>query len=260
MDTQQQSEVIKIDYEQLYRNEIIKREEAEKNLEETRKLLEKEQKHIKPVEKLDYIVRYESQSDNEVITDEIFWKTIKENKQHMQIFKKELEYLLHEFGTSKPCNRFDVGNSIETYISEFIKIIGFKVTQLPNAKRVDLSIDNYKSLSIKYSSGSDITLHNSNSCINKDEKMNDVILLTPDKLYLITNEKLNDYNIDLKVYLKNTGDGLKLKKSILTKMRKQAYPYVIDININIDKKQCKNRLCSELFLKSLREEFRKLNK
>ena len=57
--------------------------------------------------------------------------------------KKPIEYLLEQFGTKEPCNRFDVGNSIEFIIGDYIKSCGFKVLELPNAKRFDIYIYNY---------------------------------------------------------------------------------------------------------------------
>jgi hypothetical protein len=173
---------------------------------------------------------------------------------------KPIEYLLEQFGTKEPCNRFDVGNSIEFIICNYIKSCGFKVTELPNAKRFDVDIDNYKKLSIKYSSIGDITLHNSNSCINKDIKMKDTILLTPCNLYLITNTELCKNNINIKDYIKNHGDSLKLKRKILKKLEQINYPYIYKINIKHNKKECKNRLCSKIFYNKFIEEYESLHK
>ena len=61
----------------------------------------------------------------------------------------------------------------------------------------------------------EITLHNSNDCVNTDLEMKDTILLTPESLYLITNEvRFKHEFTDIKRYLKNAGD-LKLKRSFL---------------------------------------------
>tara|TARA_Y100000385_G_C12689940_1_gene465918 strand:- start:46 stop:612 length:567 start_codon:yes stop_codon:yes gene_type:complete len=174
----------------------------------------------------------------------------------LNLLKNPIEYLLEQFGTKEPCNRFDVGNSIEFIIGDYIKSGGFKVLELPNAKRFDIYIDNYKKLSIKYSSIGDITLHNSNSSINKDIDMKDTILLTPDKLYLITNTELCKNNININDYTKNTGDSLKLKRTILKEMEKKKYPYIYDINIKHNKKECKNRLCSKIFYSKFIEEYK----
>lgn len=192
-------------------------------------------------------------------TDNYFWENII-NSILLAIVKNKIEYLLHEFGTSEPCNRFDIGNSIEFIINDHIKDSGFKVNELPNAKRFDVDVENYKKLSIKYSSGGEITLHNSNSCVNTDLEMKDTILLTPEKLYLITNEELVKHGINVKEYLKNAGDSLKLKRSILNMMKIKNYPFIYDINISHDKQTCKHRLCSKLFYNQFLNEFNKLNK
>lgn len=161
-----------------------------------------------------------------------------------------------EFGTKEPCNRFDVSNSIEFIISDYIRYCGFTVLEIPNAKRFDIDIGNYKKLSIKYSSTGDITLHNTNSSINKDVDMKDTILLTPDRLYLITKNELCKNNININIYIKNTGDSLKLKRIALKKLQQKKYPYIHDINIKHNKKECKNRLCSKIFYSKFIEEYK----
>ena len=137
--------------------------------------------------------------------------------------------------------------------------VGFDISELPNAKRFDVNIYTYKKLSIKYSSSGDITLHNSNSTINKDMEMKDTILLTPDKLYLITKSDLIKNNININDYIKNHGDSLKLKRKILTELKNKNYHYIYDINIIHDKYNCKNRLCSKVFYSQVMKEYN-LNK
>ena len=190
-------------------------------------------------------------------TDEEYWSKFITN---VDGTKKLVEYLLNEFGTKEACNRFDVGNSIEFILIDSIVKSGFEVTEMPNEKRFDLNVKNYKKLSIKYSSCGDITLHNSNSCVNKDEEMKDTILLTGDKLYLITMDELKKNNIDVKPFIKNAGDSLKLKRSLLKELERKKYPYVHNINIKYNKTECKHRLCSKVFYKKLVEEYESLNK
>lgn len=192
-------------------------------------------------------------SEKQCFNDKKFWKIL--ITLDINLLKSPIEYLLEQFGTKEPCNRFDIGNSIEFLICDFIKSGGFKVLELPNTKRFDIDINNYKKLSIKYSSIGDITLHNSNSSINKDNDMKDTILLTPDKLYLITTTELCKNNINITDYIKNTGDSLKLKRKILKEMATKKYPYIYDININHNKKECKNRLCSKIFFNKFMEEY-----
>ena len=197
-------------------------------------------------------------SINKLSDTDIFNKI--NNKELLQEKMGKLEYLLLEFGTKEPCNRFDVGNSIEFIVSELLTESGLDVSELPNAKRVDLNIKNYGSLSIKYSSTGDITLHNSNSCLNKDEHMTDLILLTMNKIYLITNKEVKKNNINLPDYLKNTGDSLKLKRSILKKLNDNNYPFIIDFNLDVDKEKCKNRLTSKVFYSKFSEEYDTITK
>lgn len=180
------------------------------------------------------------------------------NKQKLKTKKNKIEYLLNEFGTKEPCNRFDVGNCIEYILCELLNDCGLEVQSLPNAKRIDLNIIKYGCLSIKYSSVGDITLHNSNSCINKDISFTDTLLMTCDKIYLITNKSLLKNKIDINEYLKNTGDSLKLKRCILKNIEKNNYPYIIDFKLNINKNTCKNRLTSKLFYEKMSEEYSKV--
>ena len=193
------------------------------------------------------------------ITDELVWTTIYKNKNNLDEYKKKIEYLMHEFGTSKRCNRFDIGNCIELIINDFLKLIGFDVEHLPNAKRIDLCLNNNYKISIKYSSGGDITLHNSNSSSNRDETMHDLLLLTPKYLYLITNSELLKNNIDIKEYIHNAKDSLKLKQKLLTKLKEIKYSYFMECKLNIDKKNSKNRSCYELFYETVMKDYIKLN-
>ena len=193
------------------------------------------------------------------ITDELVWSTIYKNKNNLDEYNKKIEYLMHEFGTSKQCNRFDIGNCIELIINDFLKSIGFDVEHLPNAKRIDLCLNKKYKISIKYSSGGEITLHNSNSSANRDETMHDLLLLTPDYLYLITNSELLKNNIDIKEYIHNAKDSLKLKAKLLTKLKEINYPYFIECKLNIDKKKCKNRSCYEVFYETVMKDYIKLN-
>lgn len=193
------------------------------------------------------------------ISDNIFWKIIIKNNESIDIPIKKINYLLNEFGTKELCNRFDVGNTIEFIIIDYLKLIGFNVNECPNEKRIDLTINNDYNLSIKFSSIGEITLHNSNSCINKDETMSNLFVITLTKLYLITNKSLVDYNINIKDYLRNAGDSLKLRRSLLTKLEKEKYPYIMDFKLNYDKNKCKNRLCSKVFYKEFINEFDKIH-
>jgi len=168
---------------------------------------------------------------NEKLTDRVLWDSIK-NK-NTNLYTNKIKYLLSEFGTSQPCNRFNVGNTIEFIMTEFLIDSGYSIEELTNAKRVDLCINGTYPISIKYSSTGSITLHNSNSCINTDMKL--------------TNSLLLEYKIQIHNFLKNTGDSLKLNRNLLKLLEKIRYPYMMDFDITTDKKKCNNRLCSKLF-------------
>jgi hypothetical protein len=228
--------------------------ELEAELEQKNNEIEKlklKLKKISLVVKLQPLIE-DNITEKQCSNDEEFWQGFIEDP---NLIKKKIEYLLEQFGTKEPCNRFDVGNSIEFIICDYIKSCGFEVLELPNAKRFDIDIVNYKKLSIKYSSTGDITLHNSNSSINRDIDMKDTILLTPDKLYLITNTELCKNNININDYTQNTGDSLKLRRKLLKELEDKNYPYMYEINIKHNKKECKNRLCSKIFYAKFNEEY-----
>jgi hypothetical protein len=225
------------------------------NLEISKKFKNKVNYYNKNIESIIKIQKWFKQIYN--ISDLQFFNKLKNNYKILLLKKNKIEYLLNEFGTKEYCNRFDVGNCIEFIICEILNECGLEVDELPNAKRIDLNIKRYKKISIKYSSIGDITLHNSNSCINKDENMTDMLLITCNKIYLLTQNCLIKNKINIKEYLKNTGDSLKLKRKILKKIENINYPYIINFNININKKECKNRLTSKLFYKKMTEEYNK---
>lgn len=87
--------------------------------------------------------------------------------------------------------------------------------------------------------------------------MHDLLLLTNDKLYLITHDSLLKYNITIRNYLRNSGDSLKLKRTVLKKLHNIQYPYIINFKLDIDKEKCKNRLTSKIFYRKFCEEYNK---
>lgn len=205
-----------------------------------------------------YNNKYTNLYNNIEINDNLFWnKFVKSST--IYLVRDKIEYLLNEFGTKEPCNRFDIGNTIEYLLCDYIRDIGFEVQELPNAKRIDFSINNSYNLSIKYSSIGNITLHNSNSCINRDMHMTDFLLLTNKKIYLITNSLLIYNNVSINDYLINSGDSLKLDRKLLNVLERLQYKYILDFPINVDKSKCKNRLCSKVFYKQFNNEYNKFS-
>lgn len=262
MKKKKENKVIKKSYKQLYTNERKNRLELENKLKELELELEKltlDKSYITN-DKSEHILYKDNINERQCTNDQEFWKLLISQDKELNEFQRKIEYLLLEFGTKEPCNRFDIGNSIEYCLIDVIESTGLKLIALPNAKRFDISVCNYKKLSIKYSSCGDITLHNSNSCINKDLEMKDTILLTPDKLYLITNNELNKHNINIKDYIQNNGDSLKLKRKILKELEKIKYPYIYGLIIKYNKKECKNRLCSKIFYDQFIKEYKLSNK
>ena len=185
------------------------------------------------------------QKKKKVVIIKNLWNKI--NTSDFSKYQGYIKYLLKNYGTKEPCNRFDIGNCIEFSICDFLKDLGFSVKEMPNSKKVDLCLNNIFELSIKYSSGGDIKIHNSNGSINKDYTFSNLLLLTPKKLYLLTNENINEKKIDLQIFLKNTGDGLQLKRSILKHLEEKKFEYVKNIDLTINKQECKNKLCSKLY-------------
>jgi hypothetical protein len=159
---------------------------------------------------------------------------------------KKIKYILSEFGTTNACNRFDVGNCIEFFIGDMLKNAGAVVRELPNAVRIDLQINNHYGVSIKYSgtrSGT-VVLHNSNGHANDDVSMVDLLLLTKNELWLITEEQVLNYGYDVRMYLDSKPDCLKLRKSLLTALRKVDYPWKMSFDLTVE--QCHNKLTSKI--------------
>lgn len=184
-----------------------------------------------------------------------FWESFKDIS--TTDFEKKCKFMFEEFGTSLACNRFDVGNCVEYAFSDMLKENEcFQVENVPNAQRYDLNIHMYGYISIKYSSSGNIRLHNSLGD-NKDMHMKPTFVVTPVCIYLITKELIEKYDINLDSYLKNTGDALELKRSILTLLDKKKYPFKKHIDIQFDKGKCKHRQCSEIIYKYVKDNVNK---
>ena len=167
-------------------------------------------------------------------------------------FIKRCEYLFKTFGTTLRCNRFDIGNTIEFCISDLLSENGLKNETKPNDSRIDISIFNYNDISIKFSKKGNIKLHNSLG-INRDMIMRESIIITPNNIFLVSDELLRKYNLDLKKYLQSTGDGLCLRSKLLTELKKIKYKYMCDISINMFINKCEHKMCSELIYEKVKD-------
>lgn len=184
-----------------------------------------------------------------------FWSQLE--KVDTSKFQRYCKHILSVYGTSLRCNRFDVGNCIEFSFADYmLRSIGFDVEKLPNADRYDILVKNYGHLSIKYSSSGPIKLHNSLGG-NKDMNFKDTVMITPTMMYLLVETKLKELGIIISDYLENTKDGLSLKRGILKNLEKAKYPFMMMIDIQVDKRTCQNKQCAEVVYNFIREQLQK---
>jgi len=161
---------------------------------------------------------------------------------------KAFKFYMKTFGTTLPCNRFALGNLVETLVIDLMRSGGLDVKSLANAKRFDCDITDFGMLSIKYSSGGDITLHNSRSSVNRDIKMVDTLVVTPKKWYLLIVSAIEAHGVDINSYLKNNGDSLSLKAGIFTELEKIGYDYILDFDIGLDKNNCQHKEVNDIIV------------
>lgn len=163
------------------------------------------------------------------------------------LYKRHMQFFMNEFGTSLPCNRFAQGNLNEDLIAkDVISRCDLEYEVLTNEKRVDLSVKDFGKFSIKYSSKGAIKLHNSNGSTNKDMGMTSTLLVTPTEWWYLDTDEIQKVGTDLKLYLKNSGDGLTLQRSILGDLKKKEYPHWFLFDLEIKKSECKNRKIGDI--------------
>jgi len=172
-------------------------------------------------------------------------------------YRNMMQYLMSEYGSSLHCNRFAIGNCNEYAIADLVTATGLQVKVLQNAKRVDIEISGFGKFSIKYSSGGNIKLHNSNNQSNSDVSMCDTLLVTPSTWWFLRPSEIEALGISLKDYLHNTGDGLELKSSILTVLKSKKYPYVFAFDISVNKSECKNQEINRIIYDTVKAELKK---
>lgn len=163
------------------------------------------------------------------------------------LYKRHMQFFMKEFGTSLPCNRFAQGNLNEDLIAkDVISGCGLEYEILTNEKRVDLSLKDFGKFSIKYSSSGSVKLHNSNGMANKDMRMTNTLLVTPTEWWYLDTEEIQKVGVDLQLFLKNSGDGLTLQRSILNGLKKKEYPHWFPFDLEIKKSECKNRKIGDI--------------
>ena len=163
------------------------------------------------------------------------------------LYKARTEYFLREFGYSKPCNRFAGGNVNEYLVRDLLVEQGYQVEVLTNNARVDMKVVGVPSpISLKYSSGGDIKLHNSMNTLNKDVEMANSLLTTPKEWWFLSKDDMLEVGVDVTSYIKNTSDGAALKASVLTALRKKNYPHMFPFALDTNKETCKGRDCAEI--------------
>jgi hypothetical protein len=172
-------------------------------------------------------------------------------------YKQMMQHLMSEYGSSLHCNRFAIGNCNEYAIGDLIVATGLGANVLQNAKRVDIDIDRFGKFSIKYSSGGNVKLHNSNNQSNTDVSMCDTLLVTPTTWWFLRPTEIEALGITLKDYLHNTGDGLELKSSILTALKAKNYPHVFAFDISVKKTECKNKEINRIIYDHIKAELAK---
>lgn len=172
-----------------------------------------------------------------------FWiKLSTADKSHMV---RNIELYLWNYGTSLPCNRFDVGNSIELEFTRFVQSIGSTARHTTHATRTDVDIEGVGAVSLKYSSGGNVTLHNVRSGVNKDFALHPTIVLRPEGLYLLETTMMAAASMDVKDYLRDDKSSLTMKGVVFADIRRKANHLHIPLVIRTFKKECLAKNCFE---------------
>lgn len=173
-----------------------------------------------------------------------FWNTLRTKPTDRLV--RTIETFLYNYGTSLHCNRFDVGNCIELAFTEYIKDTGVSAEHTTHAKRTDIKIADAGSLSIKYSSGGTVTLHNVRSGVNTDFTVHPTIVLRPDGMYFLLTEELAAKGIDVADYLVDEKSSLSIKERIFRDIQQRAPHFFLPLTIRAFKKTGLAKNCFEL--------------
>ena len=87
--------------------------------------------------------------------------------------------------------------------------------------------------------------------------MHNTLLITPMEWWILIPSEIKNYNIEINDYLKNTGDGLALKRTILNTLKNNNYPYHFNVDISFDKEKCKNRETSKILYDYINSQIKK---
>lgn len=178
-----------------------------------------------------------------------FWKRISETPKTS--WTTTIEYVLNEFGTALHCNRFAVGESIETATTRFLNTCGIQTEHIPSATRIDCEIKNVegvKGISLKFvSTGNHVILHNSQRKANTDMDLSPTLLFRMNDWWFLHPPTISDMGIDVKSYMKNTSDSLQLSFNLLKELKTKGYPYTLDHTINYKRTECVKKSTSDLF-------------
>ena len=182
------------------------------------------------------------------------------NRPAVDKFCKIVRYILGNFPTSKPHNRFDVGGAIEICIVDLLREAcpGYVIENPDNAVLTDITI-NGRPVSIKWSGGaSNVILKNTLGNAAMTPEFPDLFLLKPKGLYILTNDILRDKCGISDIFEKNgdgkgiwyawTSDNYSMKNKVLTEINKlRDFPYKIDMDLTVPPEKRKDGHCAKYF-------------
>jgi hypothetical protein len=130
--------------------------------------------------------------------------------------------------------------------TQFVTSLGETIEHTTHAKRTDIIIADEVAVSLKYTSGGAVTLHNVRSGVNTDFTVHPTIVLRPEGMYLLLPEELLRCTIDIKDYLKDDKSSLSMRESIFADIRRNAEHLHIPMPIRPLKKICLGKNCFEM--------------
>jgi hypothetical protein len=195
----------------------------------------------------------------EKISVEKFWKQVVEGNKTEWLHV--VEYILNKFGTALSCNRFAVGEVIEFATKDYMINLGVDAKCVPSATRIDMvcNIEGLDGISSKFvsSRGKDtkghVVLHNAQRTTATDTTLHPTLLFLLDEWWFLEPKYIKQLGIEVSDHIKNTGDSVQLKFTLLPQLREKNYPYVLKQTISYDKESCPRKATSELTYKILKD-------